>query len=212
MTRPISSFRRHAALDWRESPVRPSVRDRRLSASQVEELVRIGSDALALAVQAFRQAAAGSRDPGAGQEMLRDLSSALVQLVGMEGQREGPGRERQVATAVAPPPRPPLQPVPLPRAAMEQAVIDHVGRTLNLGKGASHLLLCLLEEPGVFHELSELSRLLSPRATSYNVLRVYACRLRRALERHGLGDAIVTGACSYMLKSDRAPAVRALLG
>lgn len=90
-------------------------------------------------------------------------------------------------------------------------MIDHVGRTLELGKGASHLLLCLLKEPGVFHELPELSRLLSLRSANHTVLRVYACRLRRALERHGMTGAIVTGACSYMLRPDYVPAVRALL-
>jgi len=210
MTRPISSFRRPAGIDWRESHARLRMRDRGATASQAEELIRIGSDALALAVRAFRQAATGNRAAGdRQQEMLKDLSSVLIQLA--DGGAQGWEGERPAPSAALSAPPPSRQCLPLPRAAVEQAMIDHVGRTLELGKGASHLLLCLLKEPGVFHELPELSRLLSLRSANHTVLRVYACRLRRALERHGMTGAIVTGACSYMLRPDYVPAVRALL-
>ena len=232
MTRPVASFGRPAGNGRRESNARAWTRRQHFTPSQVEELIQVGSDALALALQAFRQAALGHPLAGDGeQEVLKDLSSVLIQLMADERPRQkqwseleqepqqkqdwargrsrgqGQGQEREAISA----PSLPFQGVPLPYEAVEEAAIDHVGKALDLGRGAAHMLLGLLDEPGVYHELPRLAHLLSLRSSNYNVLRVYACRLRRALELRGIGDAVVTGVASYMLKPEHVPAIKALL-
>lgn len=235
MTRPVGSFRRPAGNGRRENHARAWARRQHFTSSQVEELIQVGSDALALALQAFRQAALAHPLAGSTQqEVLKDLSSVLIQLMADErpGQEEWlareqePGRQQDRARGrlrgqgprgqgqereAIPAPSLPFQGVPLPYEAVEEAAIDHVGKALDLGRGAAHMLLCLLNEPGVYHELPRLAHLLSLRSSNYNVLRVYACRLRRALEIHGIGDAVVTGVASYMLKPGHVPAIKALL-
>ena len=230
MTRPVASFGRPAGNGRREGNARAWTRRQHFTPSQVEELIQVGSDALALALQAFRQAALGHPLAGDGeQEVLKDLSSVLIQLMADErprqekwseleqepqqkqdwarGRSRGQGQEREAISA----PSLPFQGVPLPYEAVEEAAIDHVGKALDLGRGAAHMLLGLLDEPGVYHELPRLAHLLSLRSSNYNVLRVYACRLRRALELRGIGDAVVTGVASYMLKPEHVPAIKALL-
>lgn len=74
------------------------------------------------------------------------------------------------------------------------------------------ILRQLLDQPGEFIDQRDLAMVAEVTPGSSNVVKVYICHLRKALEHHGFGtDVIETGWKSYAIKADAVPSIFSFL-
>ena len=98
-------------------------------------------------------------------------------------------------------------------AAGHDALVERLHLKLGLiGPACARVFLRLIEEPDQLVPIAELARAAGIRSASNRVIKVYICRLRRALAaRHIPGTAIETGPRGYSLRSALCPGLRDLL-
>jgi len=87
-----------------------------------------------------------------------------------------------------------------------KARIHH--RIHRAGRAGAAILLRMIEEPDVFIDQKDLARSAGVASKSPHVVKVYICHLRNGLEEQGLAaDMIETGTRSYRLRSDAIPQI-----
>lgn len=76
-------------------------------------------------------------------------------------------------------------------------------RLYRAGRAGAAILLRMIEEPDIFLDQKDLALAAGVNSRSPNVIKVYICHLRNGLEDYGLsGDLIETGRRSYRLRTE----------
>lgn len=92
-------------------------------------------------------------------------------------------------------------------------VTDNIKRRMpRAGRGGAAILLHLLDKPGEFISARDLAAAADVQTSSLNIVKVYICYLRQALNANGLsGDLIETGRYSYCVQADAVPLIVEML-